>query len=136
MPTGQPSSDARPRVAIVDADRRIQKSLAEVLRVAGDVEIVGWAGDVGHALEMIAETRPTVVVLDPRLPDIAAGGAFITSLSRRWPAIGVVMTGWGDSGEQPALAARANAFVSKAAPPEEFVAAIVRACAEPAHTRR
>lgn len=129
MPTGQPSHDARPRVAIVDADRRVQKSLAEVLRVAGDVEVVGWAGDVGHALELIAETRPTVVVLDPRLPDIAAGAAFITSLTRRWPAICVVMTGWADGGELPALAARADAFVSKSAPPEEFVAAVVRACA-------
>src|ERR671915_2047701 len=118
MPTGQLPHDARPRVAIVDADRRIQKSLAEVLRVAGDVEVVGWAGDVGHALEMIGETRPTVVVLDPRLPDIGAGAALISSLNRRWPAIYLVMTGWGDGGEQPALAARADAFVSKSASPE------------------
>jgi DNA-binding NarL/FixJ family response regulator len=136
MPTGQLPHDARPRVAIVDADRRIQKSLAEVLRVAGDVEIVGWAGDVGHALEMIAETRPTVVVLDPRLPDVAAGAAFMTSLNRRWPAICVVMTGWADAGEQPALAARADAFVSKSAPPEDFVAAVVRACDSAGLSRR
>ena len=133
MPTGQPQHDAHPRVAIVDADRRVQKSLAEVLRVTGDVDVVGWAGDVGHALEMIADTRPTVVILDPRLPDIAAGAAFIASLNRRWPAMGLVMTGWGDGGEQPTLAARADAFVSKSAPPEEFVAAVVRACAGPTH---
>ncbi|HEX6139201.1 MAG TPA: response regulator [Candidatus Limnocylindria bacterium] len=114
-----------PRVAIVDLDRRVQQSVADVLRVAG-LEVVGTAGDVRSALELIEATRPEVVIIDPRLPEVSAGSALLSSIGLAWPTMRVVLMGWAD-GAEPALADR-RTFVSKSAQPEEFVAAALAAC--------
>ena len=112
------------RVIVVDADRRIRTALSEVLRVAG-VEIVGTAGDVRGAVELVETRDPNVMVLDPRLPDLAAGLALVARLHVEWPALRMVLMGWNDDG---AKIDGADAFVAKSAQPEEFVAATLAAC--------
>jgi DNA-binding NarL/FixJ family response regulator len=112
------------RVIVVDADRRIQAALAEVLRVAG-VEIVGTAGDVRGAVELVETHAPDVMVVDPRLPDLDAGLALLSQLHVEWPALRMVLMGWSDDG---ASEAGASAYVAKSAQPEEFVAATLAAC--------
>jgi DNA-binding NarL/FixJ family response regulator len=120
-----------PRVVIVDADRRVQQSLGDVLRVTGEVIVVGAAGDVRSALELIDRERPDVVVVDPRLPDVSAGDAFIASVRLAWPRTRIVLTGWSDAAEQPRLTASAASYASKSALPEDFVAAVLDACCLP-----
>jgi DNA-binding NarL/FixJ family response regulator len=127
----QPIDPRAPRVVIVDSDRRVQASLAELLRVDGQLSVAGQAGDVRAALELIDRERPDAVILDPRLPDIAAGAALVSSLKRGWPQIRIVMTSWNLPEERPDLAAHAAACVSKSASPEEFVAAVVDCCRQP-----
>ena len=117
-----------PRVVIVDADRRVQQSLADLLGVTGEVRVVGRAGDVRAALELGEEKRPDAVLVDPRLPDIEAGIALITGLARAWPSMRVVLTGWSDTEGHSPLGSGETAYVSKSATPEEFAAAIVLAC--------
>ncbi|MDQ3691064.1 MAG: response regulator [Chloroflexota bacterium] len=119
---------ASPRVVIVDADRRIRQSLADLLGVSGEVQVVGRAGDVCAALELVERVRPDVVLIDPRLPDVDAGLALITGLARAWPAMRVVLTGWNDTAGHMPLDASDAAYVSKSASPEQFSAAIVLAC--------
>ena len=68
------------RVAVIDADRRVQQSIAEVLRVQG-VEVIGTAGDVRSALELVENLNPTVLLVDPRLPDIDAGRALLSGIA-------------------------------------------------------
>jgi DNA-binding NarL/FixJ family response regulator len=127
MSTPAQHSD-RPRVVIVDADRRVQHSLRDVLRVAGGVDVVGTAGDVRRALEMIERQRPDVVIVDPRLPDLDAGAALVRSIGLAWPTIRIVATGW--AFDMPDVSGHAVCFVAKSAQPEEFVAAVVSACSE------
>ncbi|CAN5572718.1 hypothetical protein BH23CHL10_BH23CHL10_05520 [soil metagenome] len=116
------------RVVIVDADRRVQASLADLLAISGDVRVVGRAGDVRAALEMVEQTRPDVALIDPRLPDLEAGEALMTGLRLAWPDMRIVLTGWSDvEGHSLPSTARPR-FVSKSASPEAFVAAIVDAC--------
>jgi DNA-binding NarL/FixJ family response regulator len=123
-----------PRTVIVDADRRVQQSLAEVLRLTG-VNVVGVAGDVRAGLELVEREHPDVVVIDPSLPDLAAGEAFMSGVRLAWPATQIVLTGWGTRSEQPDVEGHA-AFVSKSASPAEFVAAVVEACCGPVETVR
>jgi two-component system nitrate/nitrite response regulator NarL len=125
-----PSSDQRsgPRTAIVDADRRVQQSLAEVLRVTGRVSVVGVAGDVRGGLELIEREHPDVLIVDPQLPDLAAGEAFLSGMRLAWPSTQVVLTSWTDLRDLPGLAGLAAAFVSKSGSPEDFVTAVVDAC--------
>lgn len=123
-PARQESIEDPARVAVIDADRRVQQSIAEVLRVQG-VEVIGTAGDVRSALELVENLNPTVLLVDPRLPDIDAGRALLSGIALGWPSVRVVLMGWTDEPDgMPADAA----FVSKSAQPEEFVAATVAAC--------
>lgn len=116
-----------PRVAIVDADRRVIQSLSDLLAVGGSVSVVGGAGDVRSALELVERTQPDAVLVDPRLPDIDAGMALVAGMSRAWPSLRVVLTGWSDTAGH-AQHVDATPYVSKTASPEEFAAAIVDAC--------
>jgi DNA-binding NarL/FixJ family response regulator len=125
-----PSIDHRsgPRAAIVDADRRVQQSLAEVLRVTGRVSVVGVAGDVRQGLELVEREHPDVVIVDLRLPDLAAGEAFLSGMRLAWPSTKVVLTGWTDVRDVPALSRLPAAFVTKSGSSEDFVTAVVNAC--------
>jgi len=124
IPVKQDLPEDPARVAVIDADRRVQQSIAEVLRVAG-VEVIGTAGDVRSAMELVESGHPSVLLVDPRLPDIDAGRALLSGIALGWPGVRVVLMGWTDEPDgMPADAA----FVSKTAQPEEFVAATVAAC--------
>jgi len=126
MPLSSP-----PRVVIVDADRRVQQSLSELLRVTGQIEVAGCAGEVRAALELIEQSRPDAVLVDPRLPDVDAGAALINGIHRAWPGTRVILTGWADAPGGSSLSDAENCYVSKDGAPEDFVAAIVEACGEP-----
>lgn len=123
-----PVPPSAPRVVIVDADRRVQQSLADLLRMTGEVAVVGCAGDVRAALEEVERARPDVVLLDPRLPDIEAGTALIAGMSRAWPSLRIVLTGWSDTEGHLPLNGASTSYVSKGGSPEEFVSAVVQAC--------
>jgi DNA-binding NarL/FixJ family response regulator len=114
------------RVAVVDADRRVQQSVADVLRLAG-LDVVGTAGDIPHATTLMTSQHPSVLMIDPHLPDAAAGNAFLAGISREWPGVRVVVMGWPERDGAP-VAARCDAFVPKSAQLEEFVSAAIAAC--------
>lgn len=126
-PIPQADMPTRPKVVIVDADRRVQQSLADLLGVTGEVDVVGRAGTVRAALQEIERSRPDAVLVDPRLPDLEAGLALITGLARAWPAMRIVLTGWSDA-EGHAQLADTTCYVSKDGSPETFISALVHAC--------
>ena len=117
-----------PRVGIVDEDRRVQQSLAELLRLTGRVDVVGRAGDVRTALELVETEHPDVLIVDPRLPDLEAGAALVSSLRRSRPDVRIVLAGWSATPEQPELLSAACSYVSKNGSPEDFIGAVVDAC--------
>lgn len=126
--TPLPVAPSAPRVMIVDADRRVQQSLSDLLGLTGRVAVVGRAGDVRAALEEVERANPDVVLVDPRLPDVEAGIALITGMARAWPSLRIVLTGWGDTEGHAQLNDAHLRYVSKGGSPEEFVGAIVDAC--------
>lgn len=128
MPRPASSASPTPTVVIVDADRRVQASLADLLGVSGDVRVVGTAGDVRAALECVGREQPDAVLVDPRLPDVEAGMALVGGLRRAWPGVRVVLTGWGDVTGHGIGPAEDLPYVSKSTSPEGFAGAIVDAC--------
>ncbi len=119
---------ASPRVVIVDDDRRVQQSLADLLRITGRVNVIGRASDVRSALELVERENPDVLIVDPRLPDLEAGAALVSSLERSRPKMRIVLAGWSVTPEQPELLTGACSYVSKNGTPEDFIAAVVDAC--------
>jgi DNA-binding NarL/FixJ family response regulator len=128
--TPRPKAPSAPRVVIVDADRRVLQSLADLLAVTGEIDVVGRAADVRSALEEIERVHPDVVLVDPRLPDVDAGMALIGGMSRAWPSMRVVMTGWSDPTAPSVPGVNGRRYVSKGSSPEKFANAIVNACCE------
>lgn len=123
----QPLPDAvRPRVIVVDPDRRVQQSLADALRLGG-LDVIATAGNVRAALEAVERGHPDVVIVDPRLPDVDAGSTLLASLGLGWPRVRVVVMGW-TGGFEAAPAGGPLPVIPKNADPDDFVAAAISAC--------
>ncbi|HYH23708.1 MAG TPA: response regulator transcription factor, partial [Blastococcus sp.] len=56
------------RVVLVDDDPLVRAGLSLMLGGSAELEIVGEAGDGAEGLEVIARTRPDVVLMDIRMP--------------------------------------------------------------------
>ncbi len=110
----------------------MQQSLGDLLRLTGRVNVIAGASDVRTALQIVDREDPDVLIVDPRLPDLEAGAALVTSLRRSRPSLRIVLAGWSVAPEQPELLSSACSYVSKNGTPEEFIAAVVDACGAPA----
>jgi len=116
---------ARITVAVVDDQRLVREGLLTMLRLMPEVELVGAAADGLQALELIAERRPAVVLMDLRMP--RCDGVEATSRVRdEYPSTRVVVltTYADDESIFGALQAGARGYLTKDAGPEELLRAI------------
>ncbi len=74
----EPVSTQRHRVLIIEDQTAVREMLAVLVRTMPDFELVGEAGALSGALELTAELRPDVVVLDWMFP----GGGGMEFLAR------------------------------------------------------
>ncbi|GAA2851390.1 DNA-binding response regulator [Actinoplanes cyaneus] len=58
------------RVVLVDDQTLVRTGFRLVLDETGDLEVVGEAADGAHALDVVARTRPDVVLMDVRMPGL------------------------------------------------------------------
>lgn len=132
MPVPDGSDDGPLRVLVVDADDRVRESLSGLLSIGDQVTVVGSAGQPGPALDLAVAVAPDVVIVDPRLPEVDGGLAFISQLRSVAPDVRILAMSWSDSLEGTALGGGADAFVRKTFRSSELVAAIVAAARRPA----
>jgi len=118
------------RVVLVDDDPLVRAGLSLMLRGAPQLEIVGEAGDGVQALEVIARTRPDVVLMDIRMPRLD-GLAATQRLSEQPdpPAVIVLTTFDADEYVVRALANGATGFLLKDTSPPMIVEAIQKVAA-------
>ncbi len=84
------TTDPKPiRVLLVDDHQLLTGSLSHVLGQEPDIEVVGVAGTVAEAKNLIRE-RLDVVLMDYRLPD-GTGADATRAIKARWPGARVVM---------------------------------------------
>jgi two-component system response regulator DevR len=80
----------RIRVLIVDDHEMVREGLMSMLRPEPDFEVVGQTGRGGEVEELVESSRPDVVLLDARLPDIS-GVEVCRRLNRTHPGVAVVI---------------------------------------------
>lgn len=123
-----PRSDGPLRVLVVDADDRVRESLTGLLAIGDRVLVVGSAGQARTALELVVDQRPDLVVVDPRLPELDGGLAFIRELRDLVPEVRILAMSWSDALERQAIDGGADGFCRKTFRPTELFAAIMATC--------
>lgn len=83
-------ADPRIRVLIVDDHEMVREGLMSMLRSEPDFEVVGQTGRGAEVAGLVESTRPDVVLLDTRLPDIS-GVEVCRLLTRKHPDVAVVI---------------------------------------------
>ena len=125
-PTQIPSPSQR--ILVVDDDHRVRDSLADLIGLADGVEVVGTTSQPAETLAAIERLRPSVVVIDPYLPDLKDGLAFIRSLRADGPrGLRIVATCRDGGIGEVALAAGADVVVDRCADAVVFHAAVLAA---------
>lgn len=121
--------DERIQVLIVDDQPRARRSLRALLATRQPVHNVEEAASGLEAIQRIEKTRPVLVVMDVRMRGI--DGLETTRLIKaRWPKIRIIVLSMYPDYAADALAAGADAFVSKGEPPEkllEILSAVISA---------
>jgi DNA-binding NarL/FixJ family response regulator len=78
------------RVLLVDDHEMVREGLMAMLHPERDIEVVGQTGSGAAAVELVESTRPDVVLLDARLPDVS-GVEVCRRLSLSHPDVSVVI---------------------------------------------
>jgi len=114
------------RVVIADDQVMIRDGLATLLASAPDIEVVGQAGDGQEAVELCAELRPDVVVMDIRMPrlDGLAATERIAGQGGDGPKVLILTTFDLDEYVYEALGAGASGFLLKDAPAGDLIHAV------------
>lgn len=120
------------RVVLVDDHELIRTGLANSFALEPGTEVVGEAGSVADALQVIETTAPDAVVTDLQLPD-GTGLDIVRKLRKARPELGLVVLTMhgGDDQIFAAMEAGASGFVGKDAPASEVVRATQHAAASP-----
>lgn len=119
-------------VLLVDDHDLIRQGLARAFERHDDFTVLGEAASLAEGLRLAQVLRPTVVVIDVRLPD-GTGLELVRALRATDDSIGlVVLTMYaGDEQLFDALEAGASAFVAKDVPSDDVVAAARHATLSP-----
>jgi DNA-binding NarL/FixJ family response regulator len=108
----------RMRILIADDDRRTRAGLRALLSTHTPFEVVGEAIDGQDALAQIERCRPDAVLLDLHMP-VLDGIQAARIIKERWPEVAIVVLTMDAGQRSAALAAGADAFISKADGPEQ-----------------
>lgn len=120
---------------LVDDHELVLDTMAAVMRLEPDFEVVGTAMSIEAALRVTAESGPDVVVIDYRLPD-GDGVEGTRRIRGIAPHAQVIMlTGMDDPATRAdAFEAGCSGFVAKGARLDELARAIRAAAAVPSPT--
>jgi DNA-binding NarL/FixJ family response regulator len=119
-------------VLVVDEHELVRQGLRRVLDASGEATVIGEASRGADAIRLLSLLSPKVLVVEPRLPDME-GYEVVRRARTEQPDLGIVVLSGrvGDDLLFGALDSGASAFVSKAAPADDVVAAIRHAAASP-----
>jgi DNA-binding NarL/FixJ family response regulator len=115
------------KVLVVDDQRIVREGLALLLRTTQGVEPVGAAENGRHALDLVRELEPDVVLMDLRMPELD-GVEATRAIREAHPAVQVIVltTYSDDESVFAALRAGARGYLTKDAEADELARAIRR----------
>jgi DNA-binding NarL/FixJ family response regulator len=126
LATDRPPADPCIRVLIADDQALVRTGFRMILEAEKDIEVVGDASDGAEAIAQARRTRPDVVLMDVRMPELDGIEATRRLLADESAQTKVVMLTTFDMDEYvyEALRAGASGFLLKDVPPEQLVVGI------------
>ena len=115
------------RTLVADEQSRVRSALRLLLEQNSDYEVVDEATEAVELVEKVEREAIELVVFDWRLPGLE-GEELIRQLRQSAQNIMIVVLSGRPEVRQMALDAGADAFVSKADPPEELLSALQIVC--------
>jgi NarL family two-component system response regulator LiaR len=122
------------RVVIADDHRVVRDGLCYLLSQEPEIEVVGEAGEGRQALDVVAATRPDVLLLDLYMPGLD-GHAVLAALHDTapdipyQPSVVVLTSAAEDEHLLRAMQAGATSYLLKTAPADDVIAAVRDAAA-------
>lgn len=115
-------------LVVADDHPIVLGGLVALLGTDPDIEVVGQASNGAEAAEIALRLRPSVVVMDLRMP-VLDGVAATEAIKAEWPEAAVIVLTTYDTDEAivRAVEAGASGYVLKDTPPDELLEAIRRA---------
>jgi DNA-binding NarL/FixJ family response regulator len=131
MTTPGESGTAEPadlRLLVVDDQASIREALAMMLDMTPGISVVGTGSDGAQAVELVAELRPDVVLMDLRMPKMDGIAATAAICSRFTDVAVVVLTTFDDDASiVAALGAGARGYLTKQAGRADIARAVLSA---------
>ena len=116
------NQDTKIRTIVADADQRVRSALKILLREEPGLVVVGESSDLPSLVAQVGELVPDLVLLDWELPGRPAAAILVAQTTIDYKPMVIVFSARPES-EEAALAAGADAFVSKGDPPEALLSA-------------
>lgn len=110
------------RIVVGDRDARVRSALRMLLREESSVTLVGESSDLPSLVAQVKELQPDLILLDWELPGRPAAALLLARERLRYEPKVIVFSARSEL-EEEILAAGADAFVSKADPPEALLCA-------------
>jgi DNA-binding NarL/FixJ family response regulator len=112
-------------VVVIDDQTLVRQGIVGLLRLSGEVEVVGQASDGAAGLQVVAQLRPDVVLLDLRMPVLDGLGvlAALARIGDRTPVL-VLTTFPDDDALIAAMRAGARGYLLKDVSLDHLVDAI------------
>lgn len=119
------------RIFLADDQVKVRSALRLLLEQEPGLCVVGEAAEARSLLPQVQATQPDLMLLDWELPDPsvvnsspASGSRLLSALRILSPHLRVIALSGQLEARQAALAAGADAFVSKGDPPEQLLATL------------
>ncbi|MCL4535543.1 MAG: response regulator transcription factor [Bacteroidetes bacterium] len=119
------------RILLADDQPEVRSALRLLLEQEAGLEVVAEAGEAACMLALLEAVHPDLLLLDWELPGLDASlsrvrtrRAMLSSLRALCPGLSVVTLSGRPEVRRAALAAGADAFVSKGDPPEHLLATL------------
>jgi DNA-binding NarL/FixJ family response regulator len=111
------------RIFLADDQTKVRFALRVLLERQPGLKVVGEAADAAEAAAIVEATAPDLVFMDWELPGMASV-ELLALLHQILPQSSVIVLSGRQEARRSALAAGADAFISKAEPPERLLAVI------------
>jgi len=111
------------KALVADDQPRARKSIKTLLATWPEIGQVREAANGREAIGLVEESRPDVVLMDVRMPEM--DGIEATRLIKaRWPQVKVIVLSMYPDYATDVLEAGADAFLTKGTPPEELLSTL------------